>query len=51
MSSGKKKKQKKKTICNDNCKITIWALVKMVTTDIRFIILRNVYTDVRKDTW
>ena len=31
-------------------KIAIWALVKMVAEDIRFIIPRNSYTDVLKDT-
>ena len=47
MSSGKKKKI---TTCNANSKIAIWALVKMVAEDIRFIIPRNSDTDILKDT-
>ena len=45
MSSGKKKRT-----CNDNSKIAIWALVKMVAEDIGFIIPRNSFTDVLKDS-
>ena len=44
MSSGKK-------TGNDNSNVAIWALVKMVGEDIRFIIHRNSYPDVLKDAW
>ena len=43
--------QIKKKACNDNSKIAICALVKIVPEDIRFIIPRNSYTDVLQDTW
>ena len=44
--------QKKK--CNDNSKIANFAVIiagKIVAEGIRFIIPRNSYTDVIKDTW
>ena len=44
----RKKKKKKKKTYNDNSKIAIWAQVKMVAEDIKFIIPRNSYTDVLK---
>ena len=36
---------------NDDSKIAIWALVKMVAEDIRFIIPRNSYINFFEDTW
>ena len=47
MSSGRKKTKNKKKTSNDTSKI---AKIKMVVEDIRFIIPRNSFTDV-KDTW